>query len=93
MNRLNRNEAMKLVVRIHRDGTTTYVKHAEDEMWNDGLTTNDITNVLTGGRITEEPELIKGEWRYRVHTQRICVVVEFESSDEIVVVTAWRKRK
>jgi hypothetical protein len=30
------------------------------------------------------------EWRYRVRTNRIAVVVAFDSEEELTVVTVWR---
>lgn len=43
-------------------------------MAKDDLTTVDCTNVLRGG-IVEPGEWEKGSWRYRVHAQRMWVVV------------------
>jgi hypothetical protein len=50
-----------------------------------------VSTVLCGG-VVQPPELERGTWRYRVLTNRICVVVAFRSDDELVVVTAWRIR-
>lgn len=72
--------------------------HARKEMNNDRLTDVDLVNVLRGGTV-EPPEWENGEWRYRVRTSRMTVVVAFdpdpeeaESGDEIelCIVTAWR---
>lgn len=49
----------------------------------------DCISVLRGGWV-EHAEEVNGSWRYRVRTQRFCVVVAFRSEDELVVVTAWR---
>ena len=32
-----------------------------------------------------------GEWRYRVHTGKMTVIVRFEDETELMIVTAWRK--
>ena len=44
---------------------------------------------LRDGRC-EEPEPEGGGWRYRVIAAEIGVVVEFESKDQLIVITAWR---
>jgi len=59
-------------------------------MQSDDLTIVDCINVLRGGFV-DPAEWENGAWRYRVHTARICVVIEFESETELVLVTAWRK--
>ena len=41
----------------------------------------------------EPAEWEHGSWRYRVHTQRIWVVVAFRSETRLVIVTAWRTRR
>jgi hypothetical protein len=72
--------------------------HARQEMNKDGLTDVDLVNVLRGGTV-EPPEWENGEWRYRVRTQRMTVVVAFEPDPEdaeseeeieLFIVTAWR---
>lgn len=59
------------------------------------MTSVDATNVLRGGgRIDDaEPHPKTGVWTYRVHTRRMCVVVAFRSTTELVVVTAWREKR
>ncbi len=67
----------------------------KDEMANDRfgpLIEADCVNVLRAG-VAEPPEFEKGSWRYRVNTNRICVVVAFRSETYLVVVTTWRKIK
>jgi hypothetical protein len=89
----NRNEAKKLILTICREGTIVSSKHAKEELAKDDLSTVDALNVLRAGRILEEPELIDGTWRYRVHTEQMVVVVAFVSESKLKLVTAWRKKK
>jgi hypothetical protein len=56
------------------------------------MTTGDAVNVIRGG-VVQPPEWEGGEWRYRVRTARMYVVVAFESESELVVVTGWRIRQ
>jgi hypothetical protein len=51
----------------------------------------DIVNVLRGGTVLPG-EFERGSWRYQVLTSRIFAVIAFRSSEELVVVTAWRIR-
>lgn len=89
----NRNEAKKLIQAICREGVIVSSRHAREELAADDLTTVDVMNVLRAGRILEQPELIEGTWRYRVHTPQMVVVVAFVSESKLKLVTAWRKKK
>ena len=77
------------------EGTTEFTNHARDEMRKDDLSDVDVVNVIRAGVAhpgeyrRDGPRQIPS-WRYRICTNRICVVVAFESADEMVVVTAWR---
>jgi Domain of unknown function (DUF4258) len=72
-------------------GRTGWSRHALSEMAKDDLTTVDIVNVLRGGTV-RPGEFERGSWRYQVLTSRIFAVIAFRSSEELVVVTAWRIR-
>ncbi len=87
------NVARKLISAILASGRVGFSRHAREEMEKDGLTEVDVTNVLRGGHITEPAEPGKVGWTYRVHTRLQCVVVAFRSDTELVVVTAWRKKR
>ncbi len=82
-------DAKKLVRRILEDGFVGFTQHALDELARDGMTTVDAVNVLRAG-VVHDPEWENGSWRYRAETQRFCVVFEFETEEECLVVTAWR---
>lgn len=82
-------DAKQLAREIVENGVVEFSGHANKEMANDDLHTTDCLNLLRAG-IYSPPELINGEWRYRVATQRICVVFAFVSETRMRVVTAWR---
>lgn len=84
-------EAKKRIRRIIADGTVVFSGHALDEMAKDEMTTVDCGNVLRGG-VVEPPEFERGSWRYRVRTNRMCVVVLIRTPNELKVITAWRIR-
>jgi hypothetical protein len=93
--RLPQNQARKVVAKVLAQGVVRISRHAREEMANDRLgpiDQGDVNNVLRLGQMTEPCELKNGTWRYRVHTERFCVVVAFRSEEELVVVTAWRKK-
>lgn len=83
--------ARNLIRKILDAGGAHPSQHAYDEMAKDNLTMVDVANVLRGGRV-EFSEFVKGTWRYRVQTRKICVVVAFRSEAELRVVTAWRNK-
>ena len=83
-------DARKLAREIVENGTVEFTAHARDEMAQDGLQTTDCLNLLRAG-VCNPPEYEKGEYRYRVETARICVVVAFASRTRMTVITAWRK--
>lgn len=87
----SRNEAKKLILTILKDGDVVFSRHAKEELDKDDLTTVDAVNVLRAGKITEPPEFERDTWRYRVHTERMVVVVSFVSESKLRIVTAWRK--
>jgi hypothetical protein len=89
---LGNDEAKKLIGEIARTGTVTFVPHAIKAMADDNLTAVDCTNVLRGGWV-EFSEPHGAEWRYRIRTARIVVIVAFESRGELRVVTVWRMRE
>jgi hypothetical protein len=82
-------DARKLARDIMEHGSVRFTAHAQREMKNDDLETTDCVNVLRGG-VFSPAEFANREWRYRVATHRICVVVTFESPDQLAVITAWR---
>lgn len=93
--RLSQNHARKLISSILGSGIVTPSRHAMNEQATDkhgAFAMTDVMNVLQHGRIFEPGEMENGTWRYRVHTERFCVVVAFRSESELVVVTNWRKR-
>ncbi len=87
---LSAASARKLAKAIIETGAIGFTRHAEKEMAKDKLDSVDVINVLRGGAYSEA-EWESGAWRHQAYTQRIVVVIEFESEDELTIVTAWRK--
>ena len=88
---LRPNEAKKLILSILKDGFVSYSQpQAMERLEKHGMSVTDCTNILRGGAV-EEAEHEYGEWRYRVHTGKMTVIVRFEDETELMIVTAWRK--
>ncbi|TMQ11495.1 MAG: DUF4258 domain-containing protein [Deltaproteobacteria bacterium] len=83
--------ARRLARQIIETGSVGFTRHAETEMAKDQLASLDVINVLRGG-VYAEAEWENAGWRHQVFTQRIAVVIEFESESELTIVTAWRKQ-
>ena len=92
--RLSGARARELARRTLREGSTVFTHHARQEMEKDDLLETDVVNAITGGLITEPGELgHRGDWCYRIRTDRVTVVFMFRSTTELVIVTAWRQRR
>jgi uncharacterized phage infection (PIP) family protein YhgE len=96
--RLSRNEARKQISKImsQSPGNARFSKHAIEELDKDGLTTADAINVLksTDAKIFKDGEWENGNYRYRLETSHLLVVVGFwNDGTGLSVVTAWDKRK
>lgn len=97
-----------------KDATSTgsrisirFTTHADSELQKDGKTRRDAINVLRGGFVDQtEWDVSHCEWRYRVSTSRMSVVIsidsfevesrppatEGETQTVVVVITAWSYR-
>ena len=89
---LRAREARLLLRKILDEGVVTYSQpHAIERLAKWKLTMVDCENVMRGG-VVDEAEWENGGWRHQVRTPLVTVVVEFLSEEEVLVVTAWRKR-
>jgi hypothetical protein len=87
------NQARKLISLILNAGAIVIWDHCKEELSKDDMDTVDAISALRSGRIIEPAEPVGDRWRYRVHTERMCVVVQFESEEALSLVTAWRKKR
>lgn len=85
------SKAAKVRIReVLSKGKIVYSKpHALQRLNERNLTMLDCENVLRGGSVSE-PYEESGNWRYRVKTQNIEVVVQFLPYNQLLVVTMWR---
>jgi len=95
--KLQKEEARKLLSRITREypDNVLFSKHAVEELAKDNLTVVSANNILrsTDAQILVEGEFENGSYRYRLETMDVCLIIVFNSGQELVIVTAWRKRK
>lgn len=87
---LSPDAATALIHAIARSGDVGWGDHAIKALAARKLQTPDCVNVLRCGSVADHADLEHGTWRYRIQTNRICVVVAFRSDTELSVVTAWR---
>ncbi len=96
--RLSRNEARKQITKIMGQSpqNVRFSRHATTELENDGLTIMDAINVLksSASKIVQDGEWENGNFRYRLETSNLLIVVGFwNDGSGLNVVTAWDKRK
>lgn len=82
-------EAKRLAREIVLSGVVGFSIHAMEEMAKDDLHSTDCINLLRAG-VFGAAEYTNRQWRYRVTTPRICIVIAFTSESELRIVTAWR---
>ena len=87
--------AVDLVRYIYNCGEVAYFDHLHQQLQKRDMTVVDVDNVLRAGRVLPDfpPEQEHGFWRYRIQTQQMAVIVQFESPTVLWVVTAWRKTR
>jgi hypothetical protein len=88
---LTADDATMLARRIAVCGTISWTAGALRRLSAERLTTIDCHNAIRRG--TSDPgERSRSLWRYRIHTPAVRVEVVFRSNDELVVVSAARRR-
>jgi hypothetical protein len=80
----------RLIEKILEFGSVIYPPHARQRMRQRAIDLQDMENVLRAGVPKPGEHHVTGAWRYKVETSLMCVVVEFSSEEELVVVTGWR---
>lgn len=83
--------ARSLARAIVAEGIVEFSAHANDEMQKDALDSTDCLNLLRAG-VFQAPELEKSEWRYRVASRTMCIVITFRGPGRLRIVTAWRNK-
>lgn len=92
--KMNRNEARKLISELAKSQRVHILKHAFERMEERNVSTQDALNVLESPSsiIEKDGELEKGSYRYRLSTRKIILVVSFKSDGSLVyILTVMRK--
>lgn len=84
--------AKRLIAEILESGTWVCSNHARTEMDKDGMSDQDVINILRAG-VIDPAEWENGRWRHRARTARMAVIVQFESETELRLITAWRYKR
>jgi hypothetical protein len=90
---LSPGAATALIKAILQKGQIAWSQHALDELAKDSMATVDAVNVMRAGKVHMPAELHRNDWRYRIETSLMAVIVAFESEEELQVITAWRAKK
>ena len=88
---LKAHQVKALVRDVLKEGSTSFGKHAYEEMEKDDISEQDVANVLRRGS-PQDGEWENGSWRYEVVSTRFTVIITFRSETYLFVVTAWRNR-
>jgi len=88
---LRPDEAKAAIRNILENEDVRWTRHAVRELEKDDLETPDALNVLRAG-VVDPAEWENGEWRYRVRTSRMVVVVAFVEGG-MRIVTGWRIKR
>lgn len=88
---------VRLLIRaiLERGEELSWSKHIHEELDNDELSTVDAVNVLRCWKYMDpaEQDVRTGDWKYRLHTDLMGVVITFRSVSQLRLITAWRKKK
>jgi hypothetical protein len=68
----------------------SYGQHFKRRLVERRMSLGDVLNVLHGGWILRDGEFENGEWRYRVETGKMTVVIAFLNDIHVRLATCWR---
>lgn len=92
--KLNKNEARKLISKLMLEEKVIFLQHAFDRMKERSVDIQDAVNVLESpdSFISGEGEFERGSYRYRLCTNRMTLVIGFNpDGTKIIVVTVMRR--
>ncbi len=94
-NKLNKEEARKLVSKLAAAGRVLLSGHAQKRLLDREIIFNDVLNVLLSASMrVAEGELENGTYRYRCTTAKFVVVIGFTvRGDGVIVVTVFRTER
>jgi len=85
------NDAKERIRELLSQGRIFYSRpHALERLRERNITMVDCENVLRGGSVGEGYKE-GGNWRYKVSTNNMEVVVQFLPYNQLMIITAWRK--
>jgi len=88
---LDPKDAKQRIKKIIKEGRVIYSRpHALDRLKERNLSMVDCENVLRGGSVSK-PYQEGGNWRHKVTTPNIEVVIQFLPYNQLLIVTVWRK--
>jgi Domain of unknown function (DUF4258) len=95
---LGRHQAKSQINRCLAEGRFLLSRHFEEELENDGLTTEDAFTVCGSGTIFNAPEfhMKSGDWKYRIEGytadhDRLAVIFTIKPQGLAVFITVFRR--
>ena len=90
--RLDREQARKVLSELLNTvpNCFSYGAHFRNRMAERDMTIGDVLNILHKGKILKNGEFENGQWRYRVETEKMAVVIAFNNPFFVRGVTCWR---
>lgn len=94
-NRLNKEEARKLIGKLASTGKVILSQHARKRLTDRDIILNDVINVLLSKSMRiSEAEFENNTYRYRCQTNRFIVVIGFSVTGEnTIIITVWKTER
>ena len=91
--RLNTFQARKLLSELLATNPNcfSYGSHFKERLLERKMIMGDIINVLHRGQILGDAEYENQQWRYRVQTLKMTVVIAFINPSHVRLITCWRE--
>ncbi len=92
--RLDRTQARKALSKMLmlNPNCVCYGSHFKERLTERQMIMGDVLNVLHEGKIENDAEFENGQWRYRVATHKMTIVISFGDHDKIRLITCWRNK-
>lgn len=90
--RLNRMQARKLLSELLSTNPNcfSYGSYFKRRLTERHMTMGDIINILHKGQILHDAEFEQDQWRYRIETAKMTVIISFVNPAHVRLITCWR---
>ena len=93
--RLNKMQARKLLSELlgTNPNCFSYGSYFKRRLAERRMTVGDIINILHIGQILHDAEYEQQQWRYRIQTATMTVIITFISPAHVRLITCWRGKQ